>query len=207
MPDGLETTNMMSFSLKNRTYDQGSSLIEVLVATVILSLGLLGYAQLQLKTMKQSNDSLRSTLATIMAEDMIERIRSNRTEALKGASGNYHNPSLETTVPSCMGKNNEGKYDASLVCTPSELALFDIDEWKKSVANSLPNPETIVCVDSTPESPLSDTLGNLGTAGCDGQLTSNRLVYTVRILWDGGTTNVLNTNLENRRAYIGSFEP
>lgn len=181
-------------------------MIEVLVAAIILSLGLLGYAQLQLKTMKQSNDSLHSTLATIMAEDMMERVRTNKVESLKGSAGNYNNPTLEEAVPSCMGKNNAGAYDTSIVCSPDELALFDIHEWQESIKNSLPNPVAIVCVDATPENPATDTLENLGATGCDGQLTNNRLVYTIRILWDGGTKNPVNTGLSNRRAYIGSFE-
>ncbi len=185
---------------------RGTSMIEVLIAAIILSLGLLGYAQLQLKTMKQSNDALHSTLATIMAEDLIERVRTNKTEALKGAAGNYNNPILEETVLSCMGKNSEGAYDASMVCSPAELALFDIHEWQENIKNSLPNPIAIVCLDSTPENPNTDSLENLGATGCDGQLTSNRVVYTVRIIWDGGTTNPVNSSLSNRRAYIGSFE-
>jgi type IV pilus assembly protein PilV len=198
---------MIRVKSKPLTLLQGTTLIEVLVAAIILSVGMLGYAQLQLKTMKQSNDSLHNTLATIMAEDLIERVRSNKSEALKGTSGNYHKPSLEESVPSCTGRDTQGDYDVSLTCTSAELALFDIDEWKETIANGLPNPQSVVCVDSTPEDPTTDTLENLGEAGCDGQLTNNRLVYTVRIIWDGGTANLVNKNLNNRRAYIGSFEP
>lgn len=56
---------------------KGFTLIEVLVALVVLSLGLLGLASLQLLGLKNTNNAYYRTQASMFANNMVERIRAN----------------------------------------------------------------------------------------------------------------------------------
>jgi len=64
----------------NRTRQQGTSLLEVLISLVILSLGLLGYAGLQSTTIKNSHNAYLRTQATSLAYNVLDRMRANRTD-------------------------------------------------------------------------------------------------------------------------------
>jgi len=62
---------------------QGFGLIEVLVALTILSVGMLGLAAMQLKSLQASRESLNTTIATIMVRDMNERAWAQQDKACK----------------------------------------------------------------------------------------------------------------------------
>jgi type IV pilus assembly protein PilV len=55
----------------------GMTLIEVLVALLVFSVGVLGAAMLQLNALKYTDSALRSSQASFIAHDMLERIRAN----------------------------------------------------------------------------------------------------------------------------------
>jgi len=63
---------------------QGLSLIEALVAVVVLALGLLGLAGLQATSIKSNDSALFRSQATLLAYDMADRMRTMRTAALDG---------------------------------------------------------------------------------------------------------------------------
>ncbi|MDQ1303547.1 MAG: type pilus assembly protein PilV, partial [Pseudomonadota bacterium] len=60
----------------------GLSLIEVLITVVLVSIGLLGLAGLQLTSVRNSNSSGERFMATTLAQDIIERMRANRARAV-----------------------------------------------------------------------------------------------------------------------------
>lgn len=66
----------------------GSSLLEVLVAVVILAFGLLGLAGLQATSVKSSHSAYQRSQATLLAYDMADRMRAARTDALAGLFDN-----------------------------------------------------------------------------------------------------------------------
>jgi type IV pilus assembly protein PilV len=53
------------------------TLIEVLVALLVLSIGILGAAILQLNALKQTDSAMRGTQASFVAHDLLERVRAN----------------------------------------------------------------------------------------------------------------------------------
>lgn len=73
----------------------GLSLIEVLVAVVLLSIGLLGLAGLQASGMRVGQSSIHRSLAAQLAQDMIERLRANVVNA------DAYNLSLGDATPAC----------------------------------------------------------------------------------------------------------
>lgn len=60
----------------------GFTLIEVLVALVVLAIGLLGYSTLMLNGLKQNDSAQLRSQATLYAHEITERIRANRDAAV-----------------------------------------------------------------------------------------------------------------------------
>jgi type IV pilus assembly protein PilV len=113
----------MKPNLVARRRQRGLSLIEVLVAMVILSLGLLGMAGLQAAGLRTSQSSFYRAQAAQYAEDMAERMRANL-----GQAANYA-IAMSATAPSCAA-----------------ICASDTTEWLARL-RSLPGGDGAVAVD------------------------------------------------------------
>jgi type IV pilus assembly protein PilV len=67
-----------------KTKSTGLGLVEVLVAVLLLSLGLLGLAQLQATGLRSAHDATLRFTAGALAQDLLERLRARREDALAG---------------------------------------------------------------------------------------------------------------------------
>jgi len=74
----------MKHGLKMTNYQRGATLIEVLVAMLILSVGLLGLASMQMTALQSNQSAYYRSQATVLAYDIIDRMRANRADALNG---------------------------------------------------------------------------------------------------------------------------
>ncbi|MBB3185465.1 type IV pilus assembly protein PilV [Halomonas fontilapidosi] len=93
---------------------RGFTLIEALVALLVLSIGLLGLAMMQVKAMKSAHVAYQRSIATIAAQDMVERLW---VELGRGAPASIVCPEATATVP-----------------PTSETILFQWHkEWEKSI--------------------------------------------------------------------------
>lgn len=63
---------------------RGSSLVEVLVTLVIVAVGMLGLAGLQLNSVQSANSSVQRFEASLLAQNILERMRANRPQAVQG---------------------------------------------------------------------------------------------------------------------------
>lgn len=63
--------------MRTESRQDGMTLIEVMVALLVLSVGVLGVAMLQLSALKHTDSALRSTQVSFIAHDLLERIRAN----------------------------------------------------------------------------------------------------------------------------------
>ena len=118
---------LMARSFANNAcgYQRGESMIEVIVTVIILSIGLLGAATLQLMTLKNLSSSNSISVAALMAEDFSDRLRAN-----KSAAARYiHNSAPSSAAANCSTTN----------CTPDQLASYDIDSWWQQVKRALPS--------------------------------------------------------------------
>lgn len=104
----------------------GFTMLEVLVAIVILSFGLLGLAGLQATGLKNNNSAYMRTQANLLAYDMIDRMRANQQGVI---NGNYDE--LMKTTPSNPNCINSG-------CTVAEMAKYDAYEWSVKLSELLP---------------------------------------------------------------------
>lgn len=102
----------------------GFSLIEILVTTVILAIGLLGLAGLVVDGVRNNQGAYLRTQASILAYDMADRIRANADYArdADGYSG-FSTEGSGVTLPGCA---EDG-------CTPQQQVLLDKVEWTRQI--------------------------------------------------------------------------
>jgi type IV pilus assembly protein PilV len=113
---------------------RGFSLIEVLVAMVILAVGLLGVAGLFANSLKSADNAYLHSQAVVLAYDMSDRIRANPSALAK-----YGQTPPTTITNNCRNST----------CTPAALASADLYEWNNSVSSSLPSGTASVAVNGT----------------------------------------------------------
>ena len=102
----------------------GFTLVEVLVALVVLTVGMLGVAVLYVEGLRLNRTSIYRTLAVGLASDMADRIRVNST-----VPGSY--------AGNGPGANN-GCVNGVAVCSPQEVAADDWFWWWRDVQDALP---------------------------------------------------------------------
>lgn len=73
-------------SNKPMAYLNGFTLIEVLVTLVVISIGMLSIAQLQVRSLQHSHSSLQRTVAVVQANDLLERMWSGYCDTREGGS-------------------------------------------------------------------------------------------------------------------------
>ena len=100
----------------------GFTLVEVLIALVVLSIGMLGIAALYLESLRASRSALVRTEAVTFAADIADRIRANR--------------------------NPLDAYDCGGTCEADEggnaIAVADLNAWRTAVAAQLPGGTTSI---------------------------------------------------------------
>ncbi len=109
-------------------------MVEVLVALVVLSIGLLGIAALYLNSLQSGRTAIYRTEAINLAADLADRIRMNRTA--QAAYGALYTES-KAVVGACSSTGG---------CTDAELAATDLANWKADIAQRLPEGEGQVVV-------------------------------------------------------------
>lgn len=112
--------------------ERGITMVESLVALVVLSVGLLGIASLYVISMQSGRTAMLRTQAVNLVSDMADRIRANGLGGEAYASAEY---SGEPEEHGCVVDEN---------CTAAQLAEDDLARWIASVNAALPSPVTTV---------------------------------------------------------------
>jgi type IV pilus assembly protein PilV len=118
-------------AVNNKTQDRGFSMVEVLVALLVLSIGLLGLAALQTTSLQYNTGSYFRTQATFLAYDIIDRMRANST-AIVDADGNGYDQPTSSAVTITVNCDSSS-------CTSAELATYDVKKWYDRAVAMLPN--------------------------------------------------------------------
>ena len=140
----------------------GFGLIEILITVFVIAIGLLSGAGLQLLAKRNSYDAVQRTTAATLAQDIVERIRSN-----PGARDNYLTDdaiALDEPSTDCL----------TTTCTTDQIAAYDLWTWSQSLQGAAEQ------VDSSAVGGLASPQGCIQTGANCGQ-------YTVAITWRGTT--------------------
>ena len=130
---------------------RGMSLLEILIALVITTVGLLGFAGLQSRALFSTEDTYVRAQAMTFAQDMLERMRANTG----GANVLLSNTS-STDAPGMAVYANTGNWSGSIPanncmgttanCSATAMAMADIADLRNAIAQSpfLPNGSMLV---------------------------------------------------------------
>ncbi len=132
-----------------RTYQAGFSLVEVLIALVIMSVGMLGIAGLYVESMQAGRTSIFRHNAVTIASDVADRIRANPAAGAfyEGDPGNNN----------CVAGN--------VNCDPEQMAANDIDLWKNQADGMLPNGDVAITYDDNVDPPTYQIVVSWNEAG------------------------------------------
>ena len=144
---------------------EGFSLIEVLVALFVLSIGLLGLAALQTTGLRFSHQSYERTQATLQAYDIIDRMRTNKSGTGDTVNTTYNDVSLDSAP---------GTTDcAATSCNGTQLAEYDLRQWNNANAGILAKGRGAIC-----KGTFTNDANNYPT-GC----TQSGSIYRIAITW------------------------
>jgi type IV pilus assembly protein PilV len=163
----------------NKRFQTGSGLIESLISILVVSIGFLGFAGLQVNGLAAANDSLFRSKAVYLSYQMADRVRANLPAANTGAYNNF--TSQTPPSPGCT---------VSVNCTPAQMATNDYAEWLTEIesASVLPAGGGVICLDSTPDD------GTPAAPACDGQGN----VLSIKLWWDEKGT---------QHRFVSTFRP
>ena len=132
-----------------RQGERGFTLVEVLVAIVILAFGMLGTVGMQAFALQANRDARLQAQAVVFARELAEMMRGNKEIAVKttAAANPYLVTSMTMASPSyCMRVAN-----ASTGCTSAlDVASAEMTDWLARVAAELPDARVSVCFDGAP---------------------------------------------------------
>ena len=129
----------MTFVVQNRSPRKlsGFSLVEVLIALVIMSVGMLGIAGLYVQSMQAGRTSMLRHHAVTLVGDVADRIRANPRAGIA-----YEGPALNGSCVSGV-----------VNCDDVAMAGHDILLWKQQATDTLPDGDVDITFDDTGNPP------------------------------------------------------
>lgn len=168
-----KTASQFSHNCQPRV-QQGMTFIEVLIALVIMVTGILGAVAMQATAKQGSFDAMQRSLASSLAQDIVERMRGNNssTLALYAANSPYGSGKI-ASAPTCN--------TAATLCNPIQMVTHDLFGWEQSLMGAGAKNSGI------------NVGGLVGGIGC---LTVNGNAVTVVVTWQS-KAEYTDANLAN----------
>jgi type IV pilus assembly protein PilV len=149
---------------------KGFSLVEAMVALVVLSIGMLGIAALYVESLRSGTSALLRSQAVAFASDMADRIRANPTAGANYAKG-VDDVGAVTAACTSTGTG---------ACTVAQMAATDIAQWTQQL-------------DDRSDSPGTGRQGLPAGRGSIVVAAGPPVIYTITVQWtESGQTTASN---------------
>ena len=152
---------------------RGFSLLEVLIAVVVISIGFLATARMQVGGLRSSQNAYFTSQATFMMRDIADRMRANPIGVANGYYRNIETIEGFTLWPNCMNAQTE--------CSPAEIAQADISSINRYLYPGPGEQDGF-----RPMLPSSDNIKARGAVDYD----TGTNIHTISVSWSesiGGT--------------------
>ncbi len=148
----------------NRHQEHGFSLLEVLIAVVVVSVGFLATARMQIEGMRSSQNAYFVSQANFMLREMTDRMRANNDGVADGFYQNVETSSA-TDWPTCM--------TAQTQCSAQQVAQADLATWSRHLH---PPPSAVGFIPLLPSSAAIEAAGRV-------DFDAGTNTYTVSVQW------------------------
>lgn len=117
--------------------ERGFSLLEVLIALLVFSVGLIGLSGLMVLSVKTNHSAYLRSQAVFLAENVADRMRANVIGVWNGAYDSASYPVSIASPPACS---------AASPCSPADVAARDQADWSRMLGQMLPSGQaSIAC--------------------------------------------------------------
>lgn len=161
---------------------RGFSLIEVLVALLVLAVGVLGILVLQLNSLRASRDVALQATALRLASDIAEQVSGSTgsTETLQAFAR------FDFTATSAAPKTGINCFGIDKFCTPTQMVDFAMRQWQQRIQQALPGGRVRICRDASPWQAATKTL----RWDCDTTTDDALTPLWIKVGWRGSQRSV-----------------
>lgn len=182
------------FRLKDS--QSGMALIEVLVAMLVLTIGILALLSVQLRTVASVREAETQTIVSQITQNLMEGMLMNPTIDSDSNKKNYNlymgNNTLSHTLSAV-----DGEFAIDAIKTKTQLAEAQLKRFSYELKNALPDAAAIhytVCKDSSGNAPTLS--GGAFSQNCDGSANGDTLIKVLWVNDSAGDSDIARTNLE-----------
>ncbi|CFG85828.1 type IV pilus modification protein PilV [Neisseria gonorrhoeae] len=178
--------------LRLKNPQSGMALIEVLVAMLVLTIGILALLSVQLRTVASVREAETQTIVSQITQNLMEGMLMNPTIDLDSNKKNY-NLYTESYPPT----SSDGNFKLNNLISKKDLAKTQLDRFGYELKNALPDAVAIhyaVCKDSSGGAPTLS--GNIFSSNCDNKANGDTLIKVLWVNDSAGDSDISRTNLE-----------
>lgn len=180
------------FRLKDS--QSGMALIEVLVAMLVLTIGILALLSVQLRTVASVREAETQTIVSQITQNLMEGMLMNPTIDSDSNKKNYN---------LYMGNHHtlsavDGDFAVDAVKSKNDLAKAQLDRFGYELKNALPDAAAIyyaICKDSSGVAPTLSA-GSTFSSNCDASANGDTLIKVLWVNDSAGDSDIARTNLE-----------
>lgn len=195
-PEGQEFAMKAVAQRKSTSRPSGMILLENLVSLLLISFALLGMAGLIIKTLSREKESVYHSLAAVQAQDIAERMRTNKSAFSDGTYLAKLNATDTAPASQSCSAGGFGAVTTPAACTAVKLAEDDAYSWRQWIAASLPGGTGIVCLDDSPDD------GTIAAPACAG---GSKVV--VKIFWRDKKNGGRASDSTDIQRFVMVFQP
>lgn len=127
--------------------ERGFTLIEILVALLVLALGTIGGAAMQLTALRTRHQSALLSNAVQLASSIADTMRANADQMQRADSDNSYLDLHYDAATEALPAAPAALCFSGVRCTSAQLASFDIHEIKQQIRGALPGGRLVICRD------------------------------------------------------------
>lgn len=180
--------------LRLKNPQSGMALIEVLVAMLVLTIGILALLSVQLRTVASVREAETQTIVSQITQNLMEGMLMNPTIDSDSNKKNYN---LYTGPYTPTPSGGDFKLNNNNLISKKDLAKAQLDRFDYELRNALPDAVAIhyaVCKDSSGGAPTLS--GGTFSPNCDNKANGDTLIKVLWVNDSAGDSDISRTNLE-----------